>query len=167
MTSFRIAAAALLAAASLLTLPAAHAQQQGPGWFVPSQPQVQSRPPVARTAPRPAAPRPEPVGPIAAAPEPEQAPEQPPPQIPAPPIPTLPALAKTAGPPTVVVGVLGVPEVMRASTAAQEVEKVIGGPARQARAGCPEGTGRVARHLAIRGRAAWQALRGPAPRQGA
>jgi Skp family chaperone for outer membrane proteins len=131
LKSFRIAAAALLAAASLFALPAAHAQQ-GPGWFVPNQPQVQSRPPAAAARPpatRPA-PRPEPaepVGPVAAGPDqPDQPPDQPPPQIPAPPIPQLPALPKTAGPPAVVIGVLGVPEVMRASTAAQEVEKVIG-----------------------------------------
>jgi Skp family chaperone for outer membrane proteins len=41
-------------------------------------------------------------------------------------VPELPALPKGTPPPTAVIGVLGVPEVMRASTAAQAVEKVIG-----------------------------------------
>jgi Skp family chaperone for outer membrane proteins len=132
LSSFRIAGAAFVAAASLLILPAAHAQQ-GPGWFVPSQPQAPARP-AARPAPRPARPAPAPAqvaeppgGGIGPEPGDQAAAEPPPPQIPAPPIPTLPALPRTAGPPAVVVGVLGVPEVMRASTAAQDVEKVIGG----------------------------------------
>ena len=38
----------------------------------------------------------------------------------------LPALPKTASPPAAVIGVLGVPDVMRASTAAQLVQKVVG-----------------------------------------
>jgi Skp family chaperone for outer membrane proteins len=45
---------------------------------------------------------------------------------PMPPVPQLPALPKAAPPPAAVVGVLGVPDVMRVSTAAQEVDKVIG-----------------------------------------
>jgi Skp family chaperone for outer membrane proteins len=43
-----------------------------------------------------------------------------------PPVPDLPPLPKGAPPPTPVIGVMGVPEVMRASTAAQQVEKIIG-----------------------------------------
>ena len=42
-----------------------------------------------------------------------------------PPAPELPPVPKGAAPPAAVIGVLGVPEVMRASTAAQAVEKVI------------------------------------------
>jgi Skp family chaperone for outer membrane proteins len=43
-----------------------------------------------------------------------------------PPPPDLPPLAKGEAPPVAVIGVMGVPEVMRASAAAQQVEKVIG-----------------------------------------
>ena len=46
-------------------------------------------------------------------------------QMPNLPVPTLPALAKGATPPAAVIGVLGVPDVMRAATAAQQVEKTI------------------------------------------
>jgi Skp family chaperone for outer membrane proteins len=48
------------------------------------------------------------------------------PQIQLPPVPDLPPLPKTTPPPAPVIGVMGVPEVMRASTAAQQVEKIIG-----------------------------------------
>jgi Skp family chaperone for outer membrane proteins len=41
-------------------------------------------------------------------------------------VPELPALPKGTAPPTAVIGVLGVPEVMRASVAAQQVQRVIG-----------------------------------------
>ncbi len=47
-------------------------------------------------------------------------------QLPNIPVPDLPALPKGATPPAAVIGVLGVPEIMRAATAAQQVEKVIG-----------------------------------------
>ena len=47
-------------------------------------------------------------------------------QLQLPPAPDLPALAKASPPPTAVIGVLGIPEIMRASTAAQQVEKTIG-----------------------------------------
>jgi Skp family chaperone for outer membrane proteins len=54
--------------------------------------------------------------------------QEPPPQlnVQLPPPPELPALPKGEAPPAAVVGVMGVPEVMRASAAAQMVEKVIG-----------------------------------------
>ncbi len=42
------------------------------------------------------------------------------------PVPDLPALPQGTTPPAAVIGVLGVPDIMRASTAAQQVEKVIG-----------------------------------------
>ena len=41
------------------------------------------------------------------------------------PVPDLPPLPKGASPPAAVIGVLGVPEIMRAATASQQVEKVI------------------------------------------
>ena len=46
-------------------------------------------------------------------------------QLPNVPVPDLPALPKGATPPAAVIGVLGVPEIMRAATASQQVEKVI------------------------------------------
>lgn len=118
---------ALVAAALFASFPV-HAQQEGPGWFVPSQHKAR---PVTKPEPR-TAPRPPPAaaapGTMQPAPGPgDQVADQAPVQIPAPPIPALPVLPKTAAPPAAVLGVLGVPDVMRASTAAQEVERVIGG----------------------------------------
>jgi Skp family chaperone for outer membrane proteins len=54
--------------------------------------------------------------------------QEPPPQlnVQLPPPPDLPPLPKGEAPPVAVIGVMGVPEVMRASAAAQLVEKVIG-----------------------------------------
>jgi Skp family chaperone for outer membrane proteins len=46
--------------------------------------------------------------------------------VPLPPAPEIPPLPKGAAPPGAIVGVLGVPEVMHASTAAQAVERTIG-----------------------------------------
>lgn len=46
-------------------------------------------------------------------------------QMQLPPAQELPALPKTTSPPAAVIGVIGVPEVMRASAAAQQVEKTI------------------------------------------
>jgi Skp family chaperone for outer membrane proteins len=43
-----------------------------------------------------------------------------------PPVPELPPLPRAAAPPSVVVGIIGVPEVMRASAAAQQIDRVIG-----------------------------------------
>ena len=43
-----------------------------------------------------------------------------------PPVPDLPALDRGTPPPGAVIGVLGVPDIMRASSAAQQVEKTIG-----------------------------------------
>ncbi len=47
-------------------------------------------------------------------------------QLQLPPAPTLPAMAKANPPPAATIGVLGIPEIMRASTAGQQVERVIG-----------------------------------------
>jgi Skp family chaperone for outer membrane proteins len=126
--------------ALLLSSVSVRAQQQSPDWFVPGQ---QARPGAQRSgapAAKPQAPRPGPNTPLL--PPAVQLPLQPPPnapggapggeqeqalpQAPLPPAPELPALAKGAAPPAAVMGVLGVPDVMRLATAAQQVEKVIG-----------------------------------------
>ena len=51
---------------------------------------------------------------------------QPLPKLPEPAVPDVPAQAKGVAPPGAVIGVIGVPEIMRASTAAQQIEKIIG-----------------------------------------
>jgi Skp family chaperone for outer membrane proteins len=89
---------------------AAFAQQSGPGWFVPGQP---PRPAAPRSAARPSAPLPPPPQPAPELGDQAQAAD-------------LPPLPRGASPPAAVIGVLGVPEVMRASTAAQAVQKVVG-----------------------------------------
>lgn len=107
---------AALAAAPSLAPPAR--AQQNPGYFVPPA----ARPPAApRAVPR-AAPAPAPAFVPPALPAPV---ESAPIQLTLPPVPTLPPLAKGQPPPTPVIGVLGVPEIMRASTAAQQVQQVI------------------------------------------
>ncbi len=117
--------------------------QQSPGWFVPSQSQGASggasapapSAPVRRQASRREAPPPIPIQDPAeeqaaeqqAAAEQQGAPQEPLPKLPEPAVPTVPAQPKAAAPPpTAIVGVIGVPEIMRASTAAQEIERVIG-----------------------------------------
>lgn len=100
--------------------------QQSQDWFIPGQSspkgQAQTKPPAHPAPVRPqTAPETPPAQAAANAP-----PPGPPMQIQLPPVPQLPPLPKGAPPPTPVIGVLGVPEVMRASTAAQEVERVIG-----------------------------------------
>ena len=129
--------AAILAAAVLL---AGVGQAAAQGYFIPPQ----------QSAPRPAAPAPRPA-PRPAAPVQQALPPPPPVQIqggmpvvpggaglggdatnetavqlPNVPVPDLPPLPKGAPPPAAVIGVLGVPEIMRAATASQQVEKVIG-----------------------------------------
>jgi Skp family chaperone for outer membrane proteins len=124
-------AALLLAAAGLLAVVPSVARAQD--WFIPGQGR-QAAPPSQRSAPAGrarAVPRsaPAPIGQVPMPP-----PIMPPageearqaPQVPLPPIPQLPALPKGAAPPAAVIGVLGVPEVMHDSTAAQQVEKAIG-----------------------------------------
>ncbi len=124
----RIASVAALLAAVLTWAPMA---AQAQDYFVPNaHPAAPARP-----APRPAPPahpaqRPAP----AAAPPP--APQdlgggpvvdnEPTVSVQLPPVPDLPPLPRGTAPPTPVIGVLGVPEVMRASAAAQAVDKVIG-----------------------------------------
>jgi Skp family chaperone for outer membrane proteins len=132
-----ISRAAILATAAMLVWSASASAQ---GYFIPPQAAApRAAPaPVARPAPRPAAPVPQAL------------PPPPPVQIPAGmagvpgsdtvdagtdaaaqaqmpniPVPDLPPLPKGSTPPAAVIGVLGVPEIMHAATAAQQVEKVI------------------------------------------
>ena len=113
-------------------------QSSAQGYFIPPQ-QSAPRPaaaPTPRAAPRPATPMPTSLPPppsvqlpggMAAVPGSDSA-DAPDPslaQLPNVPVPDLPALPKGATPPPAVIGVLGVPEIMRAATAAQQVEKVI------------------------------------------
>ena len=49
----------------------------------------------------------------------------PPIQVQLPPVPDLPPLGRGPAPPAAVIGVLGIPDIMHASTAAQQVEKLI------------------------------------------
>jgi Skp family chaperone for outer membrane proteins len=99
-------------------------------YFVPNAPRATAPPAGPRAArrvqPRPAPPPVE-VAPPAVAPAEGVAREaQTPQQQALPPPPDLPALPKGPSPPAAVIGVLGVPDVMRGSTAAQQVEKIIG-----------------------------------------
>jgi Skp family chaperone for outer membrane proteins len=118
----------------LSTTPGAHAQ----GWFLPNQgggaggahpaPHPTRVAPAVRGA-QPPAPMPMPM-PQADGQQmaPPGAQEPPPPQVQVqlPPPPELPPIPKGPEPPSPRIGVLGVPEVMRASTAAQEIERTLG-----------------------------------------
>ncbi len=131
-TSALLLAGALLMQAPLL-IPAARAQQNG-GWFVPKSSQPADAP--AATRRRPAPPRPVPEAVPAAVPvqdeqqgDPQAQGSQGPqvqPVLPLPPIPSLADLPKGSPPPPAVFGIISVPEVMHASSAAQQVEKVLG-----------------------------------------
>ncbi len=117
-----VAAIAALCFASLF-LPAAPAGAQD--YFIPGQQKAQPAPKAAPAARPPQRPAGGDLGAMAPPPEPEQ-PPPPPNNADLPPPPDLPPLAKGEAPPAAVIGVLGVPDVMHASTAAQEVEKIIG-----------------------------------------
>ena len=124
MRTFRLLAVAALAAA-LVPYVAAPAAAQAQDYFIPGQQKpAPSQAPHAtqpRTVPRTTTPG-GPPGPVAGEPEPppvQFAPSD------LPPPPDLPPLPKGEPPPGAIIGVLGVPDVMRASTAAQAVEKVI------------------------------------------
>ena len=130
MRTLRTLSVALLAA-GLWQSPLACAQQN-PGYFIPpsarpQQPRSNPRPqrPQRRPTPAPAPSVSPAIPPIVPGPQ-ADADQQPPRQIQLPPVPDLPALPKGVTPPAAVVGVLGVPDVMRASKAAQQVERIIG-----------------------------------------
>ncbi len=126
MRIHRLLVVGLLAVPVLLSRPERSLAQQD--FFIPGQPKAAapSRAPSGRQVrpnpePRPAPPPPE----AANAPPEDQAPISAD-QMALPPVPDLPALPKGASPPAAVIGVMGVPEVMRASSAAREIERIIG-----------------------------------------
>jgi Skp family chaperone for outer membrane proteins len=112
-------------------LPQAARAQAQPGWFVPPAQQQSATPAQGKTSSRVRTARPVPV---AAAPLPEPDPsaedqqqqQGPPPNLPKPPVPSLGPLPKAPPPPPVVLAVLGVPDVMQQSNAAQIIQRVIG-----------------------------------------
>jgi len=117
-------------AACALTLPQLAFAQSAPGWFVP--PTAAPAPSHSTPAARPRTARPVPVQSVPL-PEPdpqadgqEQAQQGPAPNLPKPPVPTLGPLPKAAPPPALVMAVLGVPDVMQQSNAAQIIQRVIG-----------------------------------------
>ena len=108
--------------------------QDKPAWFVPSAPKAAAPAPARASRPsRAPLPSSSPVmaedqgGMDQNGDQQQQDPADAVPQYNLPALAPLPALPKTAPPPAGVIGVLGVPDVMRASTAAQLVQKVIGG----------------------------------------
>ena len=129
MTRYAVVAAGLFVFGLVLeSLPAA--AQQNPGYFIPPAPPAAPGP----RAPAPRAPAPRAVAPPAVqvtppaglAPGGGNAQNDPPIQVQLPPVPDLPALARGPAPPAAVIGVLGIPDIMHSSTAAQQVEKLIG-----------------------------------------
>lgn len=129
--------AAVSAAALAIALPALSAPalaQSNPGWFTPKSgaaaPAAASAPSrhVHRAATAPA-PAPEPAADPSDG---QQVQGQggaggPAPVLPQPPVPTINPLPKGAPPPAAVVGVISVPDIMRQSSAAQQVQKEIVG----------------------------------------
>lgn len=115
---------ALLGGLVVATLLGGPALAQTQDFFIPGQ---QRAAPPAQGGTRP------PARPPATAQQPQRAPE---PQqeldeaalgeVPLPPVPDLPALPKGEAPPVAAIGVIGLPEVMRASLAAQYADRVIG-----------------------------------------
>lgn len=123
-----------MALAGALTLPLSAWAQSNPGYFIPpagkpARPAAPSRPtPPRRPSPQPAVqpmiPPPQAPGPVSG-PGAEEA-QGPQLQLQLPPQPPLPSMTRGTPPPAPTIGVLGIPEIMRASTAAQQVEKTIG-----------------------------------------
>lgn len=109
----------------------AGAQGSGSGWFVPKTQSPATSAPSGSSRRRSMAPPPaildqgdDQNGPAQQQAQ-QQAPQTPP-VLPLPPIPALSDLPKGTAPPTAAIGVLSVSDVMRQSTAAQQVEKVLG-----------------------------------------
>ena len=126
MLQFRLLSASAVAAATLWAGLQPGAAQQNQEWFVPNQAQ---RPATQRPPARPAAPV---AGPQQGAAVPGLVPEgvapgaegqQPQVQVQLPPPPEVPPLPKGPTPPAAIVGVLSVPDVMRASSAFQQADK--------------------------------------------
>ena len=126
----RVTAAAIVTLAVLPGAPAARAEN--PGFFVPKE-AAPARAPSRTTRPAPVQQQQLPPPPAVQIPSSgptggglaADAGDQPVAQLPQPPVPDLPALPRSTTPPVAVIGVLGVPEIMRGSTASQQVEKVI------------------------------------------
>jgi Skp family chaperone for outer membrane proteins len=126
VAQFRLIAVPVLTVAILSAGGAPVAAQQNQEWFVPNQTQ---RPPAAARPPaRPAAPAPSaPPGagllaPDSAAPGADGQPQEQV-QVQLPPAPEVPPLPKGPTPPAAIVGVLSLPDVMRASAAFQQADK--------------------------------------------
>ncbi len=125
----RLIGSAILASGLLFPLSPVLAQGS-PGYFIPPSGQSAPARPAGRPAPRVAAPTqqfvpPPPPGPIAG-PAADEPPPGPPQQMQLPPAPDLPPMPKGTPPPAAVIGVLGIPDIMRISSAAQQVERIIG-----------------------------------------
>lgn len=113
----------VLLAAVIGLVPAAAARAQSQDYFIPGQGQGQGQAHRPAAAPRPAPSR-QARGPAPAA-VPPSAEDAPVPQLQLPPAPDIPALPRGASAPAAVMGVIGVPDIMRVSTAYQEVDKLI------------------------------------------
>ena len=131
MKHSRMLAAATIMAAGLFAFQSPASAQQD--WFVPGQQRVPGGPRQGAPAsgPRAAGPRQAPVhqqGPGPGGFQPQGDEQEGPPQLQVelPPAPAVPSLPRASSPPAIVAGLISVPDVMRASTAAQEIERVIG-----------------------------------------
>ena len=115
-----------------LLIPVGPVRAQNPGFFIPPSGQpAPSGGGAPRPPPRPTSrPAPQPNANIQL-PPPQGVPDtqdagEPPPRIELPPVPDLPALPRANAPPAAVVGVISVPDIMRVSSAAQQIDKVLG-----------------------------------------
>jgi len=132
---------AALVAVLVSYLPAPSAAQQNQDYFIPGQPKPAAPAQTPRPGTKPPPPQRPGANPVQVAPPQlggiaggaggaagpgAQEPPPPPLNVQLPPPPELPPLPKGESPPAAVIGVMGVPDVMRASAAAQQVEKVIG-----------------------------------------
>jgi len=122
--NFRLLAASALAAAALSASAPQGVAQQNQNWFVPNQqrpaagPRPAARPPAQPQVPQGALPALVPDAPTG--PGDGQPPQV---QVQLPPPPEVPPLPKGPTPPAAIVGVLSVPDVLRASTAFQAADK--------------------------------------------
>lgn len=110
---------------ALAEAPKGDAKSNGPGWFVPKAEQSSSATASSRHHKAASAP----VAPLAddgGEEESSVSSMQPPPVLPLPPVPATPVVPKGNPPPAAVIGVISVPGVMQLSTAAQEMQQVLG-----------------------------------------